>query len=136
MGSVEMLKEPAVQIMAMWIRTDKSFCSEEDKLRDFIDEIIRRLDLTVVIPPLGVKLPIMNFSDQYGKRPKPPSDVGISLLTLIAESHIGLHTWPVFGLAFLEVCSCKFFDEAVVEDVVKRHFPNYQISKRGLIFEV
>lgn len=136
MGSVDMSKTPAVQIMAVWVKTDKWYCAEESKLRDFFDELLRELQLTIVIPPIGVRLPIVNFTDQYGRSPKPPSDLGVSMITLIAESHIALHTWPEFELAFLEICSCKFFDEEIVENVIKAHFPTPQISKRGLVFEV
>ena len=41
-------------------------------------------------------------------------DRGITGVTLIAESHISLHTFPVKGHAFADVFSCKPFDLELV----------------------
>ena len=32
---------------------------------------------------------------------------GVSVVFLLAESHVSIHTWPEFGFADFEVVSCK-----------------------------
>ncbi|BBM89005.1 s-adenosylmethionine decarboxylase proenzyme [Spirochaetota bacterium] len=50
-----------------------------------------------------------------------PIDSGITGLTIIAESHISLHTFPKKGYAFADIFSCKSF----ISDPVIKFFREY-----------
>lgn len=77
--------------------------------------------MTVIIPTMGVKVPIENYFDERGKKLK-DGDFGYSYLVGIAESHIALHTWPKYEKAFLTIVSCKKFKEKAVESVIESFF--------------
>lgn len=47
---------------------------------------------------------------------------GVSVLALIAESHIALHTWPEYGVVTLCAYSCKPFDEKKITSSFARTF--------------
>jgi S-adenosylmethionine/arginine decarboxylase-like enzyme len=56
-------------------------------------------------------------------------EVGISAVQLITTSAITLHTNDAAGDMYLDVFSCKWFDEDVVRDVVKQYFgPEHMTS--------
>lgn len=47
---------------------------------------------------------------------------GVSVLALIAESHISVHTWPERQIITLDVYSCKAFDASKLVDSFRRTF--------------
>lgn len=47
---------------------------------------------------------------------------GVSVLALIAESHISVHTWPERDVITLDVYSCKGFDADRLLEGFKRMF--------------
>lgn len=66
-----------------------------------------------------------------------PEDEGITGITIIAESHISLHTFSKKNYAFMDIFSCKNFDTDKVIQLVKDTFPGeYTIKmfERGLDF--
>jgi len=46
----------------------------------------------------------MTFIDKLSFKFNPH---GLSMLYLIAESHIAIHTWPEYNLIDLEIVTCK-----------------------------
>ncbi len=68
-----------------------------------------------------------NYADKNGKIPS-EEDSGYSFVTLIAESHICIHTWDKFGKAFLEIASCKRFNIGAVETSIKKSFPGCKLK--------
>lgn len=67
-----------------------------------------------------------------------PEDEGITGVTIIAESHISLHTYPKKQFAFVDVFSCKPFDAKKATDYIVRFFesksPTVHIQERGIQF--
>lgn len=67
-----------------------------------------------------------------------PEDDGITGVTIIAESHISLHTYPKKGFVFVDLFSCKSFDVNKASDYVVRFFesksPSVHVEERGEAF--
>jgi S-adenosylmethionine decarboxylase len=67
-----------------------------------------------------------------------PEDEGITGVTIIAESHISLHTYPRKGYAFVDLFSCKTFDVEEARDSIVQFFqsksPVVHVQERGMAF--
>jgi S-adenosylmethionine decarboxylase len=67
-----------------------------------------------------------------------PEDEGITGVTIIAESHISLHTYPKKNFVFVDIFSCKPFDVEGARDYVVQFFqsksPSVHIQERGAAF--
>jgi S-adenosylmethionine decarboxylase len=67
-----------------------------------------------------------------------PEDEGITGVTIIAESHISLHTYPKKNFVFVDIFSCKPFDVEGARDHVIQFFqsksPSVHTQKRGTAF--
>ena len=67
-----------------------------------------------------------------------PEDRGITGNVIIAESHISIHTFPVKGVFFLDIFSCKSFDTKLAVDRVCREFQVEEferwVTERGKTF--
>lgn len=64
--------------------------------------------------PDRIKMKKISAPHVFRYRAEQEEDRGITGVTLIAESHISLHTFPVKGHAFADVFSCKPFDVDLV----------------------
>jgi S-adenosylmethionine decarboxylase len=51
-----------------------------------------------------------------------PEDWGVSGFVIIAESHIAVHTFPEHGQVWVDVFSCKGFDETPAIDLIVEAF--------------
>jgi len=69
-----------------------------------------------------------------------PEDAGITGVTIIAESHISLHTYPYKNFVFVDLFSCKTFDVESAKDHIIRFFqsksPSVYTYERGEHFPV
>ena len=67
-----------------------------------------------------------------------PEDDGITGVTIIAESHISLHTYPEKNFVFVDLFSCKPFDVEGAKDYIVQFFqsksPSVHLCERGLSF--
>lgn len=67
-----------------------------------------------------------------------PEDEGITGVTIIAESHISLHTYPRKRFAFVDLFSCKPFDVERARDHIVQFFqsksPVVHVQERGSAF--
>jgi S-adenosylmethionine decarboxylase len=67
-----------------------------------------------------------------------PEDEGITGVTIIAESHISLHTYPRKKYAFVDLFSCKPFDVQGAKDCIVQFFesksPVVHVQERGAAF--
>lgn len=109
---------------------NKEDALNECKMRQFIDELIVCLNMTVLIPTLVVKVPIVNYQDIRGNKVR-PDDLGITGLTAIAESHIAFHTFPNEGIILIQISSCKSFNADDVETLAQKYFENLNIDLDG-----
>ena len=98
-----------------------------DRLQDLnlvynsLESLPDRIGMTKIMPPYtfrysGVK----------------PEDWGISGFVLIAESHIGIHTFPERGLINVDVFSCKEFDTESTIEFFREAFAIEKIESRIL----
>jgi len=69
-----------------------------------------------------------------------PEEEGITGVTIIAESHIALHTYPKKSFAFVDLFSCKPFDVEKAKDYIVQFFqsksPTIYVQERGADFPV
>lgn len=67
-----------------------------------------------------------------------PEDEGITGVTVIAESHISLHTYPRKSFVFVDLFSCKPFDVERARDYIVQFFesksPLVHVQERGVAF--
>lgn len=67
-----------------------------------------------------------------------PEDEGITGVTVIAESHISLHTYPRKDFVFVDLFSCKPFDVERAKDYIVQFFqsksPTVHVQERGESF--
>ena len=67
-----------------------------------------------------------------------PEDGGITGVTVIAESHISLHTYPRKSFVFVDLFSCKPFDVERAKDYIVQFFqsksPAVHLQERGAAF--
>jgi len=87
-------------------RIDEDLFSDESFIKKVFDEIVDKLKMT--------------FIDKLSFKFNPH---GLSMLYLIAESHIAIHTWPEYRLVDLEIVTCK--EESDVMEGLKvamKHF--------------
>jgi len=67
-----------------------------------------------------------------------PEDEGITGMTIIAESHISLHTYPKKNFLFVDIFSCKPFDVEGARDYIVQFFqsksPVVHVLERGSTF--
>ena len=116
-----------IQLMAVWVKTNQKFLSNEEMLRDLLKELVIKLNMTVLVPTIAVRVPTVNYTDTVtGNQPK-DTDSGLTLFTVISESHLAIHTWPKHNKAWVEVASCKAFNESLVEKILYKYFPDCEI---------
>ncbi|MFV9646917.1 MAG: S-adenosylmethionine decarboxylase [Desulfobacterales bacterium] len=67
-----------------------------------------------------------------------PEDEGITGVTIIAESHISIHTYPRKRFVFVDLFSCKPFDVDGAKDHIVQFFqsksPVFHVQERGSAF--
>ncbi|MDP3768770.1 MAG: S-adenosylmethionine decarboxylase [Dehalococcoidia bacterium] len=74
--------------------------ASEELVRDLLDRFPERIGMTKIAPP--------HVQRYVGSKPE---DWGVSGFVLIAESHIAVHTFPERGYVWVDIFSCKSFDE-------------------------
>ena len=80
-----------------------------DDLVDLFDRMPSKIGMTPIMRPYAVK------GTDHGQRT-------VSVLTMIAESHISLHCFPDEGKAYFDLFSCRFFDYIDVIGKLKQEF--------------
>ena len=77
---------------------------DRERMREILYDAVRSVKMT----------PLEDASHQY----KPQ---GVSVVILVAESHIALHTWPEYGYAAVDFFSCRTdIDPERVRSVLER----------------
>lgn len=90
-----------------------------DALFELFDTLPSEIGMTPIMRPYGIKSMYQNQKI-------------LSILTMIAESHISLHYFPETKQAYLDLFSCRFFDYPKVSDKLKKEF-NSDINNEVLI---
>ena len=90
---------------------------DRDQVAAFSKELVKEIDMVAYGVPQ-----IVHFGEGNKE--------GFTLIQLIETSIICAHFVNETGNVYLDVFSCKEFDPAVVEDVVKKYFTPNLIIKR------
>ena len=78
---------------------DYNSLGDAELLYEFLENFPDKIGMTKIAPP-----------QVYTYQGQKPDDWGLSGFTLIAESHITVHTFPKRGYVNVDIFSCKFFD--------------------------
>jgi len=91
---------------------DPKIASDEGRLREIVLEAVR-LSKTKL-----VELKSWSFGGRKG---------GVSVIALVEESHIALHTWVEYGYATVDVYTCGEYSDpwAAFKHIVKELRPKY-----------
>lgn len=103
--------------------------NDADLLEVSLREWASLLDLKIILGPFVI-----------GYENERPLDAGVSGFVIVAESHIAVHTFPQRGLVWVDLFSCKDFNAALLEALVKATYGLAQVKstalERGLEKEV
>jgi S-adenosylmethionine/arginine decarboxylase-like enzyme len=95
-----------------------------DGLFDVFDTLPSNIKMTPIMRPYGLKTAAGNGNSI------------ISIMTMIAESHICMHVFLERRIAFFDIFSCRFFDAERVLDKLRQLFPgtyrNAKLIARGM----
>lgn len=72
-----------------------------------LDSLPAKIGMTKITPPY-----VFRYAAEK------PEDSGITGIVIIAESHISLHTYPMKRFAFVDIFSCRPFDEYMAKEIV------------------
>lgn len=94
---------------------------------DILDELPGLIDMTKITKPYIFKY-----------NPEDPEEAGITGFVIIAESHISIHTYPKKKYCFIDIFSCKDFEDHKAIDFLKEKLDiskcAVNVIKRGLDF--
>lgn len=100
---------------------DKKKLKDEKFILNFLNELPKILDMNIIKGP---------FIIPYENNPNTWDSGGVSAIVLIAESHIGIHTFPDNdGFMSLDLFSCRDFDIKGAISVVKETFSPKKVEK-------
>lgn len=85
--------------------------ASEELVRGLLDHLPERIGMTKIATP--------HVQRYVGQKPE---DWGVSGFVLIAESHIAVHTFPDRRYIWVDVFSCKGFDDQLAVDEVTAVF--------------
>lgn len=106
---------------------DVAKLSSKDFIVKFAEDFCKEFELTILEPRLV-----------YQFKGEKPEENGITAFFILSESGIHIQTWPEYKYGFVEVFSCKHFDEKLATRFVRKTFGKgsyyYDIVWRGTIF--
>ena len=79
----------------------------EELVRNLLDRYPDDIGMTKITAP--------HCFEYHGEKPE---DWGVSGFVIIAESHIAVHTFPDHGQVWVDIFSCKGFDETPAIDLI------------------
>ena len=79
----------------------------EELVRNLLDHYPDEIGMTKITQP--------HVFEYHGDKPE---DWGVSGFVIIAESHIAFHTFPEHGQIWVDIFSCKGFDETPAIDLI------------------
>ena len=140
-----------------------ALCASSTNLNDpsslvsLLEDIVRKIDMTMILPPITVKFPhatsemqrvLLNLelegltdcqtaeAIREDLRQREEEAYGYSSFVMIAESHISIHTFPELNYFSFDCYSCKWFSVDKVEQIIRDHFQpvktRIQVLKRRI----
>jgi S-adenosylmethionine/arginine decarboxylase-like enzyme len=93
------------------------------KLEQFIAELCERIDMNRALVPYF-------WDEENGGATDKPHLKGVSAFQFIETSNVVIHTLTALEVVFLNIFSCKEFDQRTVEDYVKKFFGARQVDSQ------
>ncbi|GIW67572.1 MAG: hypothetical protein KatS3mg096_440 [Candidatus Parcubacteria bacterium] len=93
------------------INVDSAVLSKRKNILDLLKKLIKETKSTPVSKPFIKKI----------KSPKYPYE-GYSVIQIIQESHIAIHTWPEYNYLAIDIFSCKKINENKIIFILKKIF--------------
>ena len=97
--------------------------------------LLSKDEISSFIIALCDKIDMVRFGDPFVERFGSGIEVGISAVQLIETSAITIHTNDGARELYLDVFSCKDYDEKVVEDCVRKFFEPEALDQKALYRE-
>lgn len=85
---------------------------------DLLVTLVQRIGMRILAGPLT--------AEESGT----PEKRGWSSLVLLYESHAAIHTYPELGQAFVDVFSCKDFNQEQVTEVLLEYLGDFRIVEK------
>lgn len=99
------------QVAQLW-GVDPKFLNSPQKLKEVTERLSKELKLTV----------LDSFIHQF----KP---YGLSLVLIISQSHLAIHTWPEYSYLHFDIVSCsKKTNLTKLEEILKKEFNPQKIK--------
>ncbi len=89
------------------------YLSDRAECEDWVREAAQLMDVAI--------LALLGYDLRIAHQQRP----GVSVLALIAESHISLHTWPEYSVITLCTYSCKAFD---TESITRSFADKFEVT--------
>lgn len=130
-------------LMADVLVSDGSLLSDPSVGIGFLETIVERIDMTMILPPVTVKFPhsvselrrTLSSLEEEGLadsktacsireslKCREDESYGYSTFVMIAESHLSIHTFPELNYFSFDCYSCKYFDTFLVEEIIRDTF--------------
>lgn len=104
---------PVISQFITMVKLGENFPNSSDELHQISKAISERLNLTIV-------------KEDYHKF----SPIGITFVSILAQSHLVLHTWPEFQMLHIDLVSCSgSLNEDLVRDTLQEIF-----SKNNILY--
>ena len=97
-----------------------------DTLSNLFDRLVEALQMQYLQRPIAMRVPL-----EPGKLNTDDDEGGWSVICQITTSHIALHGWPMRGAFMMDIFSCKPYDTARAEAVVREalHVTDVNVQK-------
>lgn len=95
-------------------------CGKNPSIEDiynFFEQLTKRINMRILVPPMIVRVPVINCVDSIET-----NDVGVSGQMIWLESGCQIHTWPEEKFVALDVFSCKSFSDDETINIFKEYF--------------
>lgn len=103
---------------------DRELLNDVNHVTEFLKTLPKLINMTVIMKPK-----VMDYKAAI------PEDGGITGFTIIAESHVSIHTYPGRNFFAFDCFSCKEFDIKKTIEYISKHFKvGYmvpQVTTRG-----
>lgn len=91
--------------------------NSEKAIKEFLNELVQRIKMRILVPP------IVGFEDGGFE------NVGYSGVVILYESHAAIHVYSGLRKAFIDVFSCKAYDEKEIAAYIAEKVGNYKIEE-------
>jgi S-adenosylmethionine decarboxylase len=101
--------------------TDKAALWDDDTVAGMLTTLVNDIGMRILAGPI------------VGTELGTPEKAGKSAVVILAESHAAVHTYPGLGQLFLNIFSCKPFQESTVLQTLQRLLGPFAVTERNMV---